>query len=157
MNHFNDEYYDVLDNIADIEDTRMPFDKQNGNCYIGTYIHGTNCGKSIMVMDVSITTLTFFEHDFTDITNYLFYYYYSPRHQYSQKTIEIMKLCIEKNGIYRVVLKTFWLRIIQRIWRRFYSTLRSRGNLYMQRQFEMRGKWVRNTNAKPLYSSSRIL
>jgi len=162
MSDFNDEYdneYDnVVDSIADIEDIRMPSDKQNGNCYIGTYVLGTLCGKSVMVMDVSVTSKTFFEYDFIDIKNYLFYYYYSPRHRYMKRTIEIMKLCIENNGIYRVVLKTFWLRIIQRIWRRYYSNLRSRGNIHIQRIFEMRGKWGEHKNInRPLYLSTRVL
>lgn len=140
---FDEDYEDFLDEIAEIENERMPIDKQNNQYYIGTYLQCTRHSKSVTRMNVSITPQTFFEYDITDVENYLFNYYYTPRHEYKQNTIEIMKLIITQDGMYLVVLKTFWLRIIQKKWRRFYSLLRARGSLHMQHQFELTGKWRR--------------
>lgn len=139
---FDEEYIDFLDDIADIEYDRMPQDKENGKYYIGTYTNGIKSGNRVMVMDVSVTPQTFFDYSIADIRNYLLYYtILNRRVRFSNKKIEIMQLKIAQDGTYHVVLKTFWLRIIQRIWRRVYRALRARGSIYAQRQFEIRGRW----------------
>lgn len=150
-----EDYVDFLDDIATIEDERSggaADDKQHGHYYIGTYIRAPRglrgeCSSGAYIMDVCISPQTFFEYDFADIENYLLYYnvlilpaYLRSRARAARK-IEIMKLHISDDGTYYVILKTFWLRIIQRIWRRTYRALRARGSAAAQRHFELRGSW----------------
>jgi len=56
--------------------------------------------------------------------------------------------CIEPE--YRLIDKTFWLRLIQRIWKRKYvekcRRLRERGSLQNQRHFELRGRFLPGYN-----------
>jgi hypothetical protein len=56
--------------------------------------------------------------------------------------------CIEPE--YRLIDKTVWLRIIQRIWKRKYTEkcrrLRERGSLQNQRHFELRGRFLPGYN-----------
>jgi hypothetical protein len=53
---------------------------------------------------------------FWRITSYIYFcsgFLYTDR-----PTIEIMQLNIDKDGLYTAVLKTFWIKIIQRKWKK---------------------------------------
>jgi len=60
---------------------------------------------------------------------------------------EDMQYNIRVNGLhdlpdYPVIIKTHWVRIIQRLWRKvYYRRLKLRGSLKAQRQFELSGKY----------------
>jgi hypothetical protein len=64
-----------------------------------------------------------------------------------------MKLCILDNITYTVILKTYWLRIIQRHWRKAFSIrdsiIKKRMRLNVQRNFELKGNYGYGLNTMP--------
>lgn len=156
MSAFNfRDYFIHLDEISEIEDGRADDEKENGKYYLGNYLFSRSSKQHLFIMGTTISTRGFYEFDITDVRNYLYFYceyqkVYEATHGYEHMRvaqtipIEIMKVLITYDGpykVYTVVLKTFWLRIIQRIWKRVYRALRARGSAAAQRRFEISGRW----------------
>ena len=93
-------------------------DKTHGEYYIGIYKHITSSGNFMYVNSVSGNT--FVNYSLENIRDYLHYYSIMLRRC---SEIEIMQLYIRKE-VYYVVVKTFWLRIIQRTWKKKYQKYR---------------------------------
>lgn len=124
-------------------------EKESGKYYIGSTVLICN---QYFVMNASISTATFLKYNYKIVTNYLNEmnsFYYAPN-----DNIEIMKLIIKPNTNERtVILKTFWLRIIQRRWKRI---MRERKEIYKKRlsiqninHREIRGKHLYGLNVLP--------
>ena len=97
-------------------------EKEHNNYYIGlchsyctpSYIH-------YLLLSTSVSAKTFFNHPYKNVNNYLYYYglIRVPNHN-----IQIMQLKINTfNGMesYNVIIKTYWLRLIQRHWKKIYK------------------------------------
>ena len=58
---------------------------------------------------------------------------------------QILQLHISEDGTYNVIIKTFWLRIVQRTWKRIYrerqEIWKKRRNIIALRQREITGKF----------------
>jgi hypothetical protein len=124
-------------------------EKETGKYYIGTTV--LICRKYYL-MNASISSESFLKYDYAVVANYLneinsFYYV-------QNNNIEIMKLYIDTTTNERkVILKTFWLRIIQRRWKRI---TRERAEIYKKRcsiqnmkHREIRGKHLYGLNVLP--------
>jgi hypothetical protein len=70
-------------------------------------------------MTNSVCSSTFFSHSGKKIREYL--YNYSVIEQDVNPSIDVMKLVIQVDSSYSVVLKTHWLRIVQRNWKRVFA------------------------------------
>jgi hypothetical protein len=113
-----DEYSDdeedqyTIDEIYTDEQSFLDSEKQNGKYYIGLAKHMKS--RQILLLN-TISTKTFYKYSYIHVLKYLYYYsivrLYQPR-------VEIMKLYILNDGTYSVVLKTHWIRLIQRHWRK---------------------------------------
>ena len=87
------------------------------------------------ILSVSISTKSFYKYDISYVTDYLIInssikpeimqpnYYISEN--IAQKKIDILKIHIGRYNEYFVVIKTFWLKIIQRTWKRIYKKKQS--------------------------------
>lgn len=103
----------------------MDSEKINNTYYIGS---ASLINNKYYVLNTAITSATFLEYPYSSIMYYLREYslFYLNKNRF-----EIMKLKIHPiTGEYIVELKTFWLRIVQRTWRRI---LRERQDIIKKR------------------------
>ena len=120
----NSHNYDIVINDIDIvenyESQHRDFDNddyyRNNTYHIGLFSYD----YEKLLLASSVTINTFMKFKFEKILNFL--NNWSLNMNTSFNKIEIMKICIEnKNTINEtlyVTLKTFWIRLIQRNWRR---------------------------------------
>jgi hypothetical protein len=122
-------------------------DKNDGNYYVGIHKYISSSGNFLFVNSVSGSTFTKYSLD--NIREYLHYYSIMLR---TCSEVDIMQLYIRKE-VYYVVVKTFWLRIIQRVWKKKYQQ-------YVERQHkktlpknmryrEIHGKYPKELNYLP--------
>jgi len=129
----DDEYEDEFIENQYIEESHRIYEseqaldteKQDGKYYIGSAVLIRN---RYYIMNTSITATTFMNFPISSI---LFYLYEFSLFYFVKNRIEIMKLYIHPVTMeYIVVLKTYWLRIVQRRWRRI---LRERAEVLRKR------------------------
>lgn len=117
--------------IEDIENDFRDSDKVSGNYYIGLASRDALDGN--YMLGIAISPSSFFRYSYFDLWNYLNEYnridyqtYYRDHFRdapdggliYHRPKINIMKLTILPSGVYSVTIKTFWIRLIQRHWRK---------------------------------------
>jgi uncharacterized protein YifE (UPF0438 family) len=117
-------------------------EKIHGNYYIGTILNVRRVkANHDTLLDMNVSAKTFFNHTFCEMTKY-FNSHSWPRG--SSKSIEIMKLDMKKDE-YCVIIKTHWIRLVQRTWKRVFierkRILKQRMSINCQRYFEMRGQY----------------
>ena len=99
--------------IYGAEQEFLDSEKESSRYYIGS---ATIIRNRYFIMNTAVTASTFLNFPINII---LFYLYESSLFHFVKNKIEIMKLQIHPvTREYMVVLKTFWLRIVQRTWRR---------------------------------------
>lgn len=134
--------------IYEIEQSYLDIEKQTGKYYIGSAILMRN---RYYIMNTSVTASTFMNFPIYSI---LFYLYEFSLFHFVKNRIEIMKLHIHHvTGEYIVVLKTFWLRIVQRRWRRIMreraEVLHKRCSIKNLRHREVYGRHIAGLNVLP--------
>ena len=130
-------------------------EKVNNQYYVGLY---TGFGKYRLLLNIAIQPKTFLRFDIASLTHYLVEYSTFPVILYYLETedvkIQIMKLNIEPTTKWHnVILKTYWIRIIQRTWKRVF---RERQNALLKRRtcqniryFELHGKHLPEIRVLP--------
>ena len=134
--------FDTVYDIADSEEDYIDCEKQNGNYYIGSSVYNAQTNTIQLSTAVSINTLL--SYDIRAIQLYLEEYsIYSPGIEVPP--VHIMQLDIKSDGQYCVVIKTFWLKIIQRAWKtrvaNMKKIIRMRGNIQSQYYFAINGRY----------------
>lgn len=144
--------YDVDEEYADMEYAEETFeqtDKIDGHYYLGVPFTFRSIGQT--VMNCSISPKTFFQNEYSRVGGYLqhiatFYLPYDP-------FVDILQLHITDNGEYAVVVKTIWLRIIQRAWKNRLETrnkvFAKRASVQNQEYFRTHGRYLPGTNVIP--------
>jgi len=126
------------------ENEFMNTDKQHGKRYIGQAL----LLHSKYILDTAISSKSFLRYTLRVVVCYLQGNSIFPTGRWrignNETTIQIMQVFINpKTQEYNVVLKTFWLRIIQRTWKRIFqerlTILRKRCSFMNLRHFELRG------------------
>lgn len=141
--HFGEN---IFQNIFCDEIHHLDSEKTNNSYYIGI------CSYSVKQQNIifanSISSNSFFKFPFQILLDYL--KGYSVLHNYytnnrNTTKLHIMKLQIERDGTYNVLLKTHWIRLIQRHWKRLYqekkNILLKRRSIQSIKNFELRGKY----------------
>jgi len=104
----NNDIYMIYDEDMEYIDE----EKKNLKYYIGlpAYIKTEN----EFVLMSTISPAAFHKYNINTITEYIYQYsiMYIPH-----PTPHILQLFIKSDGVYSVIIKTYWLRIIQRTWR----------------------------------------
>uniref|UniRef100_A0A6C0JEI4 Uncharacterized protein n=1 Tax=viral metagenome TaxID=1070528 RepID=A0A6C0JEI4_9ZZZZ len=122
-------------------------EKTDGHYYIGT---AKRIVPGLLLMVNSVSVQTFYWFSFDRIREYLSKY--SVIHMPNAK-VHIMKLCILEDETYSVVLKTHWLRLVQRHWKKVYrerkQKILSRCSLKNQIYRQLHGKYPDGLNAMP--------
>jgi hypothetical protein len=111
-----DELEYEIDNIYREDDFHMESTKIDQTYYIG--LCNTYLSRNTILFVNSISNRSFFRHPYQNVLTYL--KEYSIFHC-SHPKIEIMKLNILPNGTYSALVKTHWLRLIQRHWKKVFA------------------------------------
>lgn len=139
---------DEVDEIHDMDYQHVYSEKEDKHHYIGICteiiqndeLHLPK--RSIYLMINSISSATYFRWSHNSILRYLYYYGMTAIHD---PKIDIMQLHILEDGTYSVVLKTFWLKLIQRKWKKIFQirrqTLQNRMQLSSIYHREIFGEW----------------
>jgi len=139
-----ENYEDVYEKEGDFLDA----EKQHDSYYIGIY---TKIDDELIYVN-ALSKHTFFHFPFDFVLFYLYFYSIIQLDSFS-KQMNIMKLDIAKDGTYRVIIKTYWIKIIQRIWKRIFrerkEILRKRGSISAQLYFSQHGKYPPLINRLP--------
>ena len=114
-------YYDGY-NITDcifMYDTHHLYKKRKQNeYYIGVYTDHVYRGNKESILEISIALKTFYHFQYSHIIEYFNEYRDDLYDDY--ETVQIMKLDI-KEDVYHVIIKTHWIRLIQRVWKKIFS------------------------------------
>jgi len=104
-----------FDTLFEEESEHLFQEKVDKQYYIGlsTQIEGDD----FLVMANTISTKGFFKFPYHKLLHYLWLHSII---RVKQPKIDILKLIIQPDGVYTVVIKTFWLRVFQRRWKRIF-------------------------------------
>lgn len=105
-----------FDNIYLLESEFADSDK-----YSGQYIIGISCGPFnplfTELFTAGVSSRTFFRFPFASVVHYL---YCSSVVYLQSPTIDIIQIYIDPQDRYIAIKKTFWLRLVQRRWKKIY-------------------------------------
>jgi len=139
----SDDDYDSDEDI-DISVRETVYEEQlkyNGGYYIGIPYY--NEPQGIYLMNGNISRRSFLTFEYSRIVAYV--RHISVFFVTRNTPIEILKLHIHSDGMYEVTVKTFWIRIIQRAWRKIFAlrnrAIMMRGNVNSQEHFRITGRY----------------
>jgi len=137
-----------FEDIFEQDQDHLDIDKENGYYYIG--MHAYIPSRRTMLITNSVSVSTFYKYSYERICGYL--YRYSVIRA-DNPSVDIIKLSVLPDESYSVILKTHWLRIVQRTWKKVYQErqkiLINRGNVSEQRYFEIHGQYRKGMNVLP--------
>lgn len=103
----------IVENIFDQEERFLDEDKKDGCYYIG--LPCLMKSPREWILQISIQPKTMLSHELDDVMRYLIDYSVT---RIRNPKLHIMKLDISNTGTYNVVVKTYWLKLVQRTWKR---------------------------------------
>jgi hypothetical protein len=137
---------DTMDFMYDLEKDFLYSDKNNNQYVIGFHSiedkFSVACEGKIQIFDSGFSAKTFFKFSYNEVFLYLFYnsLKYCPNYK-----IDIIKIYINEDGVHVAITKTFWLRLIQRKWKKIMKLRENlrlqRGKLSSQIYFQTYGKY----------------
>lgn len=144
--------YNMLERIFETIDTiDAPFqntEKTDRAYYIGNALYMS--AENHYLLMAAISPKIFFRYDSPVISGYL--YQTSLVRTDKLPVIDIIQLSIQ-DDYYTCIMKTFWIRIIQRRWKKVFAqrgqVLRMRGSVPTQRHFEIYGKYPSTVPSMP--------
>lgn len=120
---------EILDEMYDFEEEFDQEEKEDGQYFIGIYI----CMKDVQMwnsggflvedsnklyLGMAISANLFFDYEYKYVQKYLCSaIQYCPYARNFHLKISIMQLNISEDGLSLVIVKTYWLKIIQRHWK----------------------------------------
>jgi hypothetical protein len=149
------EYSDYSSDTDTIEDRIFITDeyfvdepKLDGHYYVGKARHSLHDGY---LLDIAISPRTFFLFNYNHVVDYLnLYSVFYPSH--NTNIVHIMKLHIVKSK-YHVILKTHWVRLVQRHWKKVFRErclmMARRYSLANLRHRELTGRHLPGCNHFP--------
>ena len=111
------EHNDIIDRMYEEDCDFLDADKYDGHYYIGLAGRALYIQKYILLS--AISPKTFMKYNGDDVVDYLVTM--SLAIWGGQPKIHILKLHITEDNTYTVIIKTFWLKIIQRKWKKIYK------------------------------------
>lgn len=123
-------------------------EKENGKYYIGLcHLYsrrqpGSTTKVTQWLLSTSVSANSFFRHSYDNINNYLYYYglVRIPQHE-----IQIMQVDRLPDETCTVIIKSHWLRLVQRHWKKTYckrrNMIRHRMSPQMQKYSQIHGKY----------------
>ena len=115
-----DDYDSDTENVFYDDQQHLDSDKENDTYYIGMCSYMRY--RRIYMMTNSVSTQTFAKYPIDRIQKYLYSYsVIKPLRINNETRIEIMKTHILEDDSISVVLKTHWIRLIQRCWKKVFQ------------------------------------
>lgn len=105
----------VSDAIFEMDEDFMDADKLDEAYYIG--LPGYLANQNQLLLMNSISPKAFFKHDHDDVLKYLVEYSTSRVHK---PDVHILQVHVDERQAYNVTIKTFWLKLVQRAWKRVF-------------------------------------
>ena len=131
----------IADRIYEADGEFMDADKVDGGDYIGLPGYVKSQGSLLLLS--SISPRAFFQFGATDVLDYLVEYGVS---RISKPEIQILKVDMDERHTYNVSIKTYWLRLIQRNWKRVFQERKSVERIRRQPHVlfhrQLTGEWV---------------
>ena len=133
------------DTINQLDYQHFYSEKEDGKYYIGLCDY--NFSPNHILMASSISSTIYFKYPNRSIVHYLYYYSggYCGVTRHRKLCVDIMKINILDNGTYTVLVKTFWIRLIQRRWKKIYKRrmecIHKRKQLHYLKYRECNGHW----------------
>lgn len=155
----NELQQEIVDEIAEEEESFLESEKVSGQYYLGIpFLYDNDTGNRELLLNMALHPSTFLKYNVYYINKYV-----NAFQTYSDKfPIEIMKLDKVTSNIEnteytfisnRVVLKTIWLKLIQRHWKRVYAErqtiIETRKSLTAQTLYTITGKYPYGANQLP--------
>jgi hypothetical protein len=106
----------VSDTIFSMDEDFLDADKDNLKYYIG--LPGYLAKENRLLLLNTISPATFKKHNYHDLHSYLVEY---SIHKITKPNVHIMQVHVDEHQAYNVILKTFWLKVVQRSWKRAFS------------------------------------
>ena len=135
-----------IDNIIDDEYYFQDYEKVHLEYCIGVY-HTVNDNELILGSSISVPSLM--NYDMKYILEYM-------EDGIKPVYIDIMQIHITEDFTYNVIPKTFWLRIVQRTWRKIFQQrqkiIQIRKSVSSQMYFSINGKYQLSASYLPQYS-----
>ena len=126
----------VSDAIFTMDEDFMDAEKLDAAYYIG--LPGYLASQNQLLLMNSISPGAFFKHDHAAVLKYLVEYSTS---RINRPNIHILQVHVDEQRAYNVTIKTFWLKLVQRAWKR----------VFLERQ------QIINQNKNPILIQSRAL
>jgi hypothetical protein len=158
-NEYNDstdsdeEDYDLLeelDNLYDQDETHIEADKVPNKYYIGICKRSNHYKDQYLLLN-TISPKLFHKTNYDTMIAYLKEYSII---YIAEPTLEIMKFTPINKDVYSVVIKTHWIRLIQRHWKKILSMrnhiYKMRGTINSWRYFEIHGRYPYGLNTVPV-------
>lgn len=147
----------LLDEMYDFEESFDLKEKENGKYYLGMYMNIQDvqlmAGGFILESNKplffgnAISTELFFKYKYIHIQKYL-KSIIMCRRQYP--VVDIMQLIISEDGLYLAIIKTYWICIIQRHWKKIMN--KKREYIEYQKSFQYIQDRERGKKNKPNFS-----
>jgi len=139
--------FDDFDQIYQEDSYHVYNERQHDHYYIGL---AKRISYNSIIMVNSVSPMIFFKFPFLKIRDYLAKYSIIL---IKKAKVHIMKLCILSDETYSVIIKTFWLSIVQRHWKKVFQMRKkiiSMRKQPMNLQFkEIHGKYRSGLNYIP--------
>ena len=168
----DEEYYDIYDRIFMEDQDFVDSDKEDnqyliGGCYTTKHREISKTLEHIY-LSIALRPNTFFKTEYKVIQEYLKVYGFggiystqpiwinNPLVRTNLPTLEIMQMKIKSDGQFChniVILKTTWLRLVQRKWRTIFNErkriVKERMKVSSQKYWELYGKYPNNCRYLP--------
>jgi hypothetical protein len=164
-----DDYYEedafTLNEMYDFEREFDLEEKENGKYYLGMYMNmedvrfmssGFIIGESpLLFFGNAISTKLFFKYPYQDVLMYLrsiimCKYNVGP-------IVDIMKLSISEDGLYLAIIKTHWISLIQRHWRKILENRKKYFELHRNPKYLMEREFGKHNNKNIYIKNNRRL
>lgn len=116
--YISDDDDDEIDAYNELMNLLYPVHMVSSHYYIGCYTAVPDDRYRWLLVN-KIHKCTFMKFNGDQLSNYFFGY--SGIRLPNKPRIDILQLFINPIGVYEVVVKTFWIRCIQRAWKRVYK------------------------------------
>jgi len=102
--------------IYELEETLRRDECRNGEYCLSAVF------KNPLIIDYRVHPTIFFQYPYWEVVDYA--KTSNPeKEEYFSNHLEIVQVVMDK-GVYKAVIKTHWLRVFQRAWKRYYDSRR---------------------------------
>ena len=140
--------YEIIDEIYEDEIDFLDSEKIDNNYYIGSVLYINM--KNQLIFSCSISPKSFFKYDAIDVIDYLYSFGIGYTFLYN---IQIIKLNILEDKTYSVIVKTYWINLIQRHFKKIYieriNIINERKKLKNIQYNQLHGKYPYGLNNLP--------